>query len=72
VHRNNTLRRACRTGISDLSDLDKMIFRLGAELAGGLPIQGVEALFTASLLVHQPGLLQRADVVGDLGLAHPA
>src|SRR3712207_6110752 len=40
------------------------------EVAGGLPVEGVEAPLPAPLLAHQPRVLELLHVVGDLRLAH--
>src|SRR5687767_8267192 len=40
------------------------------QLAGDLPIEGVEGPLPAPLLLHQPGVLELLHVVGDLRLAH--
>src|SRR3712207_299814 len=42
-------------------------FHLRKEVRGGLPVEGVEAPPAALLLAHQPGLLELAQMVGDLG-----
>src|SRR5918993_3307692 len=35
------------------------------------PVKGVETPLTTLLLADQPGLLELADMIGDLGLTHP-
>src|SRR5215216_3613829 len=75
VHRNRTLARspasaAAATQAPLLGAGQQVISGLAEQLAGGLPVEGVEAPLPAPLLAYQPRVLELLHVVGDLRLAH--
>src|SRR4028118_333191 len=49
----------------------KVSGRLAQKIAGGFPVERIEAPPPALLFPDEAGLLELADVVGDLGLTHP-
>src|SRR5215217_4057848 len=75
VQRNRTLLLCgASAAVTDHAPLfgigEKAVGGLAEQLAGCLPIEGVEGPLPAPLLAHQPGVLEFLHVVGDLRLAH--
>src|SRR5215216_4763176 len=76
VHRNSTRPRApASAAAGTLTPLHRaeheVSHRIAEQGIRGLAIEGVEAPLSPLLLPHQPGVLELAHVVGDLGLPHP-
>src|SRR3712207_6033272 len=76
VHKNRTLARSLASAAAAtqyapfLGIGEQVIGGFAKQLAGGLPIEGVEAPLPAPLLVYQPCVLELLHVVGDLRLTH--
>src|SRR5918992_1685341 len=72
VHKNSTLApdSAALTDHAPLFGTGEQAGGLTEQLAGDLPIEGVEGPLPSPLLLHQPGVLELLHVVGDLRLTH--